>query len=93
VLGWTRILFLVTWSAVLGGVGVAVGVASLFFTVYAWRTERRERRAADTAERDARAAEVAIERERLDAELLERERQHRADITPSRLARAATGGA
>jgi hypothetical protein len=74
-----------TWGAVLGGIGAVVGVASLLFTVYAWRTERRERRAADSAERDARLAEIAIERERLDAEQRERERQHHADITTIQL--------
>jgi hypothetical protein len=74
-----------TWAAVLGGVGAFVGVASFLFTVYAWRSERRERRAADADERKARVAEIAIERERLGAEVHERERQHRADITASQI--------
>ena len=72
-------------GAVLGGVGAATGLASFAFTVYAWRSERRERRAADAAERDARLQEIAIERDRLDAEQRERERRHRADITTLQL--------
>lgn len=75
----------VTWAEFLGGTGAVVGVASFLFTVYAWRTERAERRAADTAEREARLAEIAIERERLDAEQREREHQHHADITTFQL--------
>lgn len=66
-------------------VGAAIGVLSFGFTVYAWRTERRERREADAAERAARLKEIAIERERLDAEQRERERQHHADITTIQL--------
>jgi hypothetical protein len=69
------------WGAVLGGVGAAIGVLSFGFTVYAWRTKRRERREADAAEREARLTEIAIEGERLDAEQRERERRHHADIT------------
>jgi hypothetical protein len=75
----------VTWAAILGGVGTAIAIASFLFTVYAWRSERRERREADAAEREARLAEIAIERERLDAEQRERERQHHADITTIQL--------
>lgn len=75
----------VTWGVILGLIGAATGVLSFAFTVYAWRTERGERRAADGAEREARLAEVAIERERLDTEQRERERQHHADITTIQL--------
>lgn len=73
------------WGAVLGAVGALVGVLSLLFTVYSWRTERRERQTADRVEREARLAEIAIERERLDIERGDRERQRHADITTVQL--------
>jgi hypothetical protein len=75
----------VTWGAILGLIGAVTGLLSFGFTVYAWRTERAERRQADAAEREARLKEVAIERERLDADQRERERQHHADITTIQL--------
>lgn len=74
-----------SWGDSLGGVGAVVGVASLVFTVIAWRVERRDRRKADAEERHARLAQTALDRERFDAEQRERQHQHHADITTLQL--------
>jgi hypothetical protein len=61
-------------AIVLGAIGTATGLGSLAFTVFAWKTERRDRQ-----------SEIAIERSRLDAETADRARQRRADITASQI--------
>lgn len=63
-------------GVVLGGIGTLIALGSFVFTMYAWRTERRDRK-------EQVSEQLGLERKRFEVEMADRDRRRHADITSS----------